>query len=58
MDYEQEFYWVSEGGAEPEIALWQAGEWWLPGSEEPMPSSTIRILGERLQLSSRLPIAA
>ncbi len=58
MNREHEFYWVSEGGAEPEIALWHAGEWWLPGGEEPAAANAIMVLSERLQLPTRLPLAA
>ncbi len=58
MDREQGFYWVSEAGDEPEIALWQDGEWWVPGDEEAAPPATIQVLSERLRHTPRLRVAA
>ncbi len=46
------FYWVSDAGCEPEVALWHAGSWWLAGSDEPAVETIITVLGERL-VSSR-----
>ena len=49
MEREQGFYWVSEGGAEAEIALWQDGDWWMAGSEEAAPPALIRVLSKQLR---------
>ncbi len=48
MARESGFYWISEDGAEPEVACWHSGRWWLAGSEEPALARLVAVLGARL----------
>lgn len=58
MDLKPGFYWISEGNADPEIASWTEGEWWIVGSEEAVPARQVKVLSERLRLAPRLLSAA
>lgn len=47
------FYWISEGGADAEVASWADGAWWIVGSEEAVPPQLVTVLSERLRLAPR-----
>ena len=48
MSRDQGYYWVSEHAAEPEVALWCDGAWWLAGQEEQAAGRAITVLSGRL----------
>ena len=58
MDRDTGFYWISEAGAEPEVACWTDGSWWTVGTEEPAPTRLVRVLSERLRPLLRPLLAA
>ena len=53
MDLETGFYWISEGGADPEVASWTDDAWWTPGSETAAPTRLVTVLSERLRLPQK-----
>lgn len=61
MRVKEGFYWVSDGGAPPEVAELRDGAWWLIGSEESAIGRCIVLLSERLSIphcsEQRLPNA-
>lgn len=50
MRVKEGFYWVSDGGAPPEVAELRDGAWWLIGSEESAIERCIIRLSERLSV--------
>ena len=55
MSRHQGYYWVSEHAAEPEVALWCDGAWWLAGQEEQASCRAITVLSERLASPDQEP---